>query len=194
MDRALRIEHARLRAAYPRDQHGFPSTPSTRLTRLASLPRVCRSYLFYDGASTLIREAFSQYYSAEPQVAPQEARSPRGAGPMREKCGPHSQGSRRCRARSQQLGSLLGCAAERATALGCFRLAFGQPVQFGHRCLVCPCAHAERSTHACSVPRFAVVTRSESVTSVRFRSCSCVRCAESHDRCTCRTRVDFGPR
>ena len=108
-----------MRAPYPRDQHGFPSTPSTRLTRLASLPRVCRSYLFYDGASTLIREAFSQYYSAEPQVAPQEARSPRGAGPMREKCGPHSQGSRRCRARSQQLGSLLGCAAERAAALGC---------------------------------------------------------------------------
>ena len=29
--------------------------------------------------------------------------------------------------------------------------------------MVCPCAHAEIRTHACSVPRFAVVTRSESV-------------------------------
>ena len=49
-------------------------------------------------------------------------------------------------------------------------LAFEQPVQFGYRCLVRPCAHVERSTHACSVPRFEVVTRSESVASVRFRS------------------------
>ena len=68
-----------------------------------------------------------------------------------------------------------GCAAERAVNWdACRRLAFGQPVQLGHCCLVRLCAHVERvSTYACSVPRFAVVRRSESVVGVRFRSCSC---------------------
>ena len=89
---------------------------------------------------------------------------------MREKCGPHSQGSRRCRARSQQLGSLLGCAAERAAALGCLfashlgNLCAVWPPLFGlsvrtrrekHACMQCAAVrgcHEERERHERAIP------------------------------------------
>ena len=172
VDRALRIKHAPWRVAYPHDQHSFPSTPSTRLTRLASLPRVYRSYLFYNGVRVAdlwgIFAMRSRKSRHKQRAAPGEpARCVNNAG----------------RAARGRAGVAPGhnlwavCSAVRPDVLRpCLSnemlvcLAFEQPVQFGYRCLVRPCAHVERSTHACSVPRFEVVTRSESVASVRFRS------------------------
>ena len=71
-----------------------------------------------------------------------------------------------------QSGSLIGCVAERAVHWDARSASFALHVgnlcmHFCHRSLGCPCAHAEIRTHACSVPRFAVVTRSESVASKR---------------------------
>ena len=112
VDRALRIEHAPWRVAYPHDQHSFPSTPSTRLARPPSLPRVYRSYLFYNGVrdadlwgSFAMRSRKSRH---KQRAAPGEparcvnnagraARGRAGVAPGHNLWG---------------LGSLLGCAAE----------------------------------------------------------------------------------
>ena len=130
---------------------------------------------------------------AEPQVAPQAARSPWGAGPMRRQCGPRSQGAGV--AKVSRLVTIVGavCSAVRPNVLCTgmlVRLAFGQPVQLGHCCLVRLCAHVEKSTHACSVPRFAVVRRSESVAGVRFRLVFLRDCS-SHIRGW--ARAELGP-
>ena len=129
--------------------------------------------MFYDGHRRLICEAFC---SAEPQVAPQAALSPFGE-PVRyvRSADAQPEVSRRSRARSQTHNSRALCSAVwpnvQCTGM-LFRLAFGQSVHFCHRSLVCSCTHAEIRTHACSVPRLVVVSRSESVASVRFRLCS----------------------
>jgi hypothetical protein len=120
---------------------------------------------------------------AEPQVAPQATRSPWGAGPMRKQCGPRSQVSRRCRTPPGH-NRWAVCSAVRPNVLRpCCPLRCLFASHLSNLCSLAtvvwsvrrPCAHVERSTHACSVPRFEVATRSESVASVRFRSCSCDR-------------------
>jgi hypothetical protein len=80
-----------------------------------------------------------------------------------------------------QSGSLIGCVAERAVhwdaRSASFALHVGNLCTFAteHRSLGCPCAHAEIRTHACSVPRFAVVTRSRSERASRAFNSACVR-------------------
>ena len=95
VDRTLRATHACVRPAYPRDPRIIPSTLSTRLTRLASPPHVCRPLLFYDVYQRYIvrhdqwcRGANRAASSAKPGIA----------GPLLEQGWAHSQGSRRGRA------------------------------------------------------------------------------------------------
>ena len=102
-----------------------------------------------------------------------------------------------------QSGSLIGCVAERGTcsALHWDARSASFALHVGNLCTFATVlwavrAHTQRYAcmHAVS-PRVAVVTRSESVASVRFRLCSCDR--SSCTVCSgvrvgaCRTRVHF---
>ena len=167
MDRALRIKHTRWRAAYPHDQHSF-----TRLTARFSPARLQVICVLQWGTRDAdlwgIFAMRSRKSRHKQRAAPGEpARCVNSADRAARGRAGVAPGHKSWAVCSAVLPNVL------CTAM-IIRLAFGQPVQFGHHCLVRPCAHVERSIHACSVPRFAVVTRSESVASVRFRSCSCV--------------------
>ena len=72
-----------------------------------------------------------------------------------------TQGSCRCHAEPHQLGSPTQACSAIAHGGMLVCLACARPVLFGHRYLLCRCAHTERSAHACIVPHIAVVMRSE---------------------------------
>lgn len=169
MDRALRIEHARWRTAYPHDQHGFPSTPSTRLTSLASLPRVCRVIICSTMVNRCSRRAWATVRSRMPRrrecftagSRPQWRRrlwrqsEARVGRPRRPSVSPRAQ--------------LFSSGVWMRWWLGPgFWLACAQPEVFCRCAFGRRCTQAEGGSVSCSLPRVVAVTRVESLV------CTCV--------------------